>query len=128
MFSDSSFNAMLRSWRKARLDTGNSALGYPRVNILMKARMGSRRTGPMPDEQVSDAEMFQLAVLRLDKDVRRAFEACHLALVDEQKYSGVPHKMRAQALGIPRSTYWYRVASARKSIRHYLDGFLDGLD
>lgn len=128
MISDSSFNTMLRSWRKARLDTGNSALDYPRVNILAKVAMGSRRTGSMPDEQISDAEIFQLAVLRLGDDVRRAFEACHLALIDEKKYNGTPHKYRAQVLGIPRSTYWYRVKIGRRFISDQLDRFLDGLD
>ena len=129
MISELTWLHFLRAWKRARLSAGAEALGYPTENILSKAGKG-RVTGRArtPDEPPTDAELMQTIVIKMPQDMREAFEACHLCLIRGERYRGDPHVERARVLGVPKSTYWYRVDCGKKFVREWLEKMLDNLD
>ena len=119
---------MIVSWRRARLSVGGENLGFPSMNILAKA--GAARSGrppPLPDGELTDAEIIQKLVERMGEELRRPFEARHLALIGNRRVNGKNHKQRAHILGIPARTYWYRVDSGHKFIAIELARIIDTL-
>jgi hypothetical protein len=109
MLSDSATAKMILSWKSARLNPGSSNLGYPTENILEKAGKGrSTSYSPLPDGELTDAEMVQKVVDRMSKEIKLVFEAYHLMLIRGKRCRELPHKLRAAALGISKSTYGRR--------------------
>ena len=123
---------MIRTWRIARTTSDTHALGYPRQNILDRcAKYGGTagRGGPVPEnEDATDAEIIQAIVDKMAPEVRAAFEARELGLVNGQRQRHIPNKRRAQILGIAESTYWHRVRSGQEFIAQQLAELFDSLE
>ncbi len=126
MLSESATNRMIRSWRRARLSSGVAALGYPTENILEKAGKG-RVTAytPLPDGEMTDAEMVQDVVDRMSGEIRAVFEAFHLMLIRGDRCRELPHKARALALAISEKTYRTRRDAGFKHCQEWLPYYLD---
>lgn len=127
--SETTALAFIRSWKRARLSADLDGLGLPKVNIL--AKFGMSRDGrppPLPDDQLSDAEVVQIIVDRMPDEIRNSFEAYHLALIRERRCNNYPHHARALILGIPKSTYFSRVNAGLKFICDWLTEMLDRID
>ena len=116
---------MLRYWKLARLSSASEDIGYPRINILVKALMGRGQPQSLPDDAITDAEIIQTIVEKMPDEMREAFEARHLALIRGRRHRGMRHKDRARILTIPLSTYWYRVSSGHRFIAIWLEEMLD---
>ena len=86
--------------------------------------MGSRSTFT-PVGDTTDADRVQMAVIRLPDPLRRVFEAYHLALIDEKRYTGIPHEMRANVLGLAKSTYWHRVKTSNRAVNMELEEIIN---
>ena len=127
-------DAMIRSWKIARLSS-DSALGYPRVNILARCALYGGGVGLpvyrasfLPSERQQDADLVQRIVFRMPDEPKAAFEAYHLGLIDGTKARELSHKDRAIKLGIAcRKTYYNRVNQARDFIISSLDYEFDNL-
>ena len=123
---------MIRTWRIARTTSDTNALGYPKQNILdrcIKYGGTAGRGGPSPiHEDVTDAEIIQAIVDKMPVEMRTAFEARELGLVNGQRQRHIPNKRRAQILGIAESTYWYRVKSGQEFISNSLSDLFDSLE
>jgi hypothetical protein len=124
MLSVTATHQMILAWKRARMHNDTAALGYPRENILAKAGRGrSLRPPPIPDGEMTDAELVQKVVDRMPNEMKRVFEAYHLMLVDDSRCRCLPHKIRASALGITPKTYRMRVRKAFEFCRIWLDPF-----
>ena len=129
MLSDTSYNEFIRIWRFARMTTAAESLGYPRINILIKALMGrGGRRIDLQDGQVSDADIVQTIVNKMPDEMRTVYEAKLLCLIRGERCIGIPHAGRAIILGIPKSTYWHRYNSGVRFVKQWLGEIFDTLD
>lgn len=131
MLGNSVVNAMVSSWRRARLSAMiGTVSGYSSVNSIYRwMRFGmqkpertyifSERVNEV--QKVSDAEIVQQWVQRMPEEMRTVFEAYHIALIRGERCLKHPHKARAATLGISRSTYYERVKAAHSYLRMNLE-------
>lgn len=115
------------TWKRARLSAGTDSLGFPRENILEKAGKGRSTPPPIPDDEMTDPEIIQAIVDRMDKAMREVFEAYHLMLINGQRCRDLNHKARAKVLRIPERTYRYRRDAGFQFIREWLGTYLDAV-
>lgn len=116
--SPSVVDAMIRSWKLARLAKDAGKLGYPRINILHPEH-GVGEEDDTPDD--TDAEIVQRIVEGMPGEIRRVFEAAHLAIINGDSCRGKPHKWRALALGIQQEgIYWARERAGWAIVRGWL--------
>ena len=121
-------DAMISSWKRSRLSTVSTYLGFPRLNILAKFGMArSGRPPPLPDGELTDAEIVQKIVERMPVEIKRAFEARHLAIIAGKRRNGMLHRDRAKILCVPVRTYWYRIECGHRMISEEVVYFLDTL-
>jgi hypothetical protein len=126
MLSDSATARMIWHWKRARLSTGTVQLGYPKENVISKARMGRSVSLPaMFDDQMTDAEMVQATVDKMSKEISSVFEAFHLMLIRGERCRELPHKSRALALGINYKTYKARNLAAFSFCQDWFQYYLD---
>lgn len=126
--SQTAADDMIRSWKIARLSS-DSALGYPKVNILAKCALYGGGVGvPVYSESIDasqlqdDADTIQTIVFLMPKERKQAFEAFHLGIIHQERHRELSHKERAIRLGIKnRKTYYNRVDQARDFIIERLD-------
>ena len=113
-------DAMIRVWKIARMNSGAQALAYPSTSLIARCvELGGTDgvlchayRGNTPAAQgITDAERVQVIVEKMPGEMRSVFEAYHIGLIDEKVCHGQRHKIRAVALDIPTTTYWYRVKS-----------------
>lgn len=106
-------DAMIRTWRLARLSSDSGALGLARDTIVKLAAdpSGTRpgRTGTeAAADKLTDAERVQAIVDRMPEQYRDTFEAYHLGIIRGESCRALPHAARAPTLGISRKTYYRR--------------------
>ena len=123
--SDTVVNDWIRSWKLARLSKdirGGVGGLLGRLAELGPDAMQSRTFGSViltlffRSQLERDADVVQRIVNKMPDEMRRVFEAYHLAIIRGQRCAGQPHEWRANVLGIPKSTYFTRVSSGW----HYL--------
>lgn len=123
---------MVRTWRIARTTSDSCSLGYPKQNILdrcIKYGGTAGRGGPVPEPvDATDAEIIQGIVDKMPPEMRKAFEARELGLIDGQRQRHIPNKERARILGVAESTYWYRVNAGHQFISDWLTELFDSLE
>ena len=117
-------NAMVRSWRIARLSADTGGLGYPRVNILIRALMGRGGRIFQADDELTDADIVQKIVKVMPYEMQSVFEAYHLGLIRGERCAG-PHEERANLLGITKSVYFKRLPNATQFLARHLGDALD---
>ena len=116
MISDSTFRALLRKWKHARLTRDEGTLGYPTINILHPEHGVAE--GEL--EYDRDVDVFQSCVDRLLPELRAVFEAFHLGVVHGVYCRQIPHRVRCHRLRIGEPLYKTRERSASEIIRSQL--------
>jgi hypothetical protein len=125
--SDSVVDDYIRVWRFARTYMPVRMSAWSSISLLWRlmrfgvdgvaAIRGFRPSTHMDYNQIEkDAELVQGIVDKMPAEIKTSFEAYHIAVIRDELCRDMPHKARANILGIPASTYFTRVQAGW----HYL--------
>lgn len=120
MISASVVDAMIRTWKLARIARGGEALAFPSTNILHPTH-GTGGWGGEPAQGLLDAERVQSIVEQMGHDIRQAFETYHLGVSRGDYKRDTKDRQRWIALDISKSTYHRRVQRGWVCVQEGLD-------